>query len=102
LKRNLIGKFNLTLSSSTHARPLENIVITIELGEGATSVSATASGDSRGILPGGGGKNPNFPVGGQGGGNWDFDPLKGVLRWTIGEMVGNEKPASLVGSFVCR
>jgi hypothetical protein len=92
----------LTLSSNTHARPIENLVVTISLGEETTSVSATASGDSRGLLPGGGGKNPAFPVGGQGGGNWDFDPLRKVLRWSIGELAGNEKPASLVGSFVCR
>lgn len=95
------GKFNLTLSSNTHGRPLENVVISIQLGSDATSVSATASGDNRGILPGGG-KNPNYPVGALGGGTWDFDPNKGVLRWMIGALTANEKAASLVGSFVCR
>ena len=89
------------LSSNTHGRPLENVVISIQLGPEVTSVSATASGDTRGILPGGG-KNPNYPVGALGGGSWDFDPNKGVLRWMITALTANEKAASLVGSFVCR
>lgn len=77
------------------------MVISIQLGPEVTSVSATASGDTRGILPGGG-KNPNYPVGALGGGSWDFDPNKGVLRWMISALTANEKAASLVGSFVCR
>lgn len=76
--------------------------MSINLGASVNSVSATVSGDTRGLLPGRSGRNPQFPVGGQGGGEWHFDSNKGgVLKWTIGELTANEKAASLVGSFVC-
>lgn len=99
----LAGKFTLSLASRTHSRPLENIIISIYLGDSTTYVSATASGDSRGLISGGGGGGglANPQIGCVGGGTWEFDPNTKVLKWSISSLTANEKAASLVGSFTC-
>ena len=74
------GRFSLTLTSRTNHRPLEDIVIFINLGAGATSVSATATGDRKllgvpsGGLSSGGKRAEGVGEGGVGGGTWEFDP----------------------------
>lgn len=67
----------MTLTSRTNHRPIEDIVVSIYLGKGASSVSATANGDKRplgGISgPGGAGRKEESD-GWVGGGTWEFDP----------------------------
>lgn len=78
------GRFSLTLTSRSNRRPVEDIVISIYLGSGATSVSATATGDRRPLGMGGGAlgagvkRDESAAEGYQGGGSWDFDPLTQV------------------------
>ncbi|ODN98475.1 AP-3 complex subunit mu [Cryptococcus wingfieldii CBS 7118] len=91
------GRFSLTLSSRVNSLPLENIVISIFLGKGATSVNATATGDRR-PLHSHVGKEENAE-GFVGGGTWDFDPHTQVLRWRISSLVTTERSPTLAGSF---
>jgi AP-3 complex subunit mu len=71
------GRFSLTLSSKVN-RIVEDIVISIHLGSGATSASATATGDrppmSMGGPTGAGKRQDAAAEGFAGGGNWEFDP----------------------------
>jgi AP-3 complex subunit mu len=70
------GRFSLTLSSKIN-RVVEDIVVSIHLGAGASSVSATATGDRPPMSlsgPTGAGKKDMAAEGFAGGGNWEFDP----------------------------
>jgi len=71
------GRFSLTLSSKIN-RVVEDIVISIHLGSGASSVSATATGDRPPMSmsrPTGAGQRQDMAAEGfAGGGNWEFDP----------------------------
>ncbi|RSH93999.1 hypothetical protein EHS25_006652 [Saitozyma podzolica] len=85
------GKFSLTLASRS-SRPLEDITVTICLGAGATSVSATATGDKRplGVAPAGlapGGRKDEAAA------------LGNILRWTISSLLSTERPPTLTGSW---
>lgn len=103
-----------------NTRPIENIIISIYLGENVSHVSATPSGDSRGI---GSGNTGGTVLGCVGGGTWEFDPNKKarhfgllemgrqkltlgifsqILKWLISSLTSIEKSASLVGSFSTR
>ncbi|KAI9637856.1 adaptor complex subunit medium chain 3 [Dioszegia hungarica] len=96
------GKFSLTLTSRTNARPIEDIVISIHLGQGTSSVSATATGDKRmpGVNSGGlARREENAAEGGVGGGTWEFDPHTQVLRWRLASLTATERAPSLTGSF---
>ncbi|GHJ86856.1 hypothetical protein NliqN6_3258 [Naganishia liquefaciens] len=93
------GKFSLSLTSRITARPIENIVISLYLGDNVGHVSATPSGDSRGLGTGNAG-GPGAVLGCVGGGTWEFDPNKKILKWVISALTSMEKAASLVGSFV--
>lgn len=103
------GKFSLTLTSRLN-RPTEDISISIYLGAGAASVSATATGDKRftgaasgatgGIGGIGIGGKEEIPQGGVGGGTWEFDPHTQIMRWKLSSMIASERPPSLTGSFV--
>lgn len=56
---------------------VEDIVVSIHLGAGASSVSATATGDRPPMSlsgPTGAGKKDMAAEGFAGGGNWEFDP----------------------------
>ena len=92
----------LTLTSRSSQRVVEDIVISIYLGKGATSVSATASGDRRPMGmssgPGGAGRKDESD-GWVGGGSWEFDPHSRIMKWTVSLLTSNERPASLTGSF---
>ena len=70
----LLGKFSLSLTSRVTTRPIENIVISLYLGDNVHHVSATPSGDSRGI----GNGNAGAVLGCVGGGTWEFDPKRKV------------------------
>lgn len=80
----IAGKFALTLSSRVPHTSVEKIIVSIYLGDTATSVSATASttGDRRA------------------GSSWEFDPNTKVLKWMVDSISANERPPSLVGTFV--
>ena len=75
------GRFSLTLSSKIN-RIVEDIVISIHLGSGTSSVSATATGDrppmSMGGPTGAGKRQDASAEGFAGGGNWEFDPRSRV------------------------
>ncbi|WRT67265.1 uncharacterized protein IL334_004232 [Kwoniella shivajii] len=91
------GRFSLTLTSRVSSKPLEDITISIYLGKGATSVSATAQGDRKPL----GTRNEEGAANGYvGGGNWEFDPHSQILRWTITSLVSTERSPTLTGSFV--
>ncbi|CAD6591025.1 MAG: hypothetical protein TREMPRED_005960 [Tremellales sp. Tagirdzhanova-0007] len=115
------GRFSLTLTPRLNHQALEDIIISINLGSGATSVSATATGDRRPIgvsangLSAGGNRDDGAASGGVGGGSWEFDPHTQVrksfavdaaseqqklLRWTLSSLSSSERPPTLTGSFV--
>lgn len=71
------GKFSLSLTSRVTARPIENIIISLYLGDNVNHVSATPSGDSRGIGSGNAGGSASV-LGCVGGGTWEFDPNRRV------------------------
>lgn len=96
------GKFQLTLSSRCQGRPVENIVVSIYLGEAATGVSATATGDSRSVVAQGANGGAAGAIGGVGGGTWEFDPNTGKLTWSLSSLTSNERPPSLTGTFTAR
>jgi AP-3 complex subunit mu len=66
-----------------NTRPIENIIISIYLGENVSHVSATPSGDSRGI---GSGNTGGTVLGCVGGGTWEFDPNKKARHFGLLEM----------------
>lgn len=79
------GRFSLTLSSKVN-RVVEDIVVSIHLGAGATSVSATATGDRPPMSmggPTGAGKKDMTAEGFAGGGNWEFDPHSRVRYFVL-------------------
>lgn len=71
------GKFTLSLTSRVASRPVENIIISLYLGDNVAHVSATPSGDSRGLGSGNVG-GAGAVLGCVGGGTWEFDPNKRV------------------------
>jgi AP-3 complex subunit mu len=83
------GRFSLTLSSKVN-RIVEDIVVSIHLGSGASSVSATATGDrppmSMGGPTGAGKRQDAAAEGFAGGGNWEFDPHSRVSYRLMIEM----------------
>lgn len=110
------GKFSLSLTSRVTSRPVENIIVSVYLGDNVAHVSATPSGDSRGLGSGNAG-GTGAVLGCVGGGTWEFDPNKRVrcrgsrrgdsmadvamqvLKWVISALTSMENAASLVGSF---
>ena len=105
-----VGKFSLVLTSGSNHRPIEDIIISINLGQGTTGVSATATGDRRppgvssglsgGARPGGLSGNRNDMIDGfADGGTWEYDPHTQVLRWCISSLTVREKAPTLTGSF---
>jgi AP-3 complex subunit mu len=82
------GQFALTLTSRTNHRPLDDVVVSIFLGEGVSSVSATATGDrkpmgfSSGPVPlSSKTRKDELSEGHAGGGSWEFDPHTQVGRF---------------------
>ncbi|WVR05293.1 hypothetical protein IAU60_002306 [Kwoniella sp. DSM 27419] len=101
LKANLVvqpngGKLSLTLTPRLSHRPLEDVTISIFLGKGASTVSATANGDRR---PLGTRIEEGVADGHVGGGNWEFDPHTQILTWTLSSLVSTERAPTLTGSF---
>ncbi|WWD10014.1 hypothetical protein V865_008147 [Kwoniella europaea PYCC6329] len=91
------GRFSITLSSRLNSRPLEDIVISIYLGKGATSVCATAQGERK---PLGSRSEEGAAEGFVAGGNWEFDPHTQILKWKLSSLVSTERSPTLTGSFV--
>lgn len=94
------GRFTLTLSSRLNSRPLENINVSIFLGEGATSVSANASGERRPLHTQIG--KEETAEGFVGGGNWEFDPHTQIVKWHLASLVSTERSPTLTGTFTSR
>ncbi|KIM45929.1 hypothetical protein M413DRAFT_64288 [Hebeloma cylindrosporum] len=90
------ANFDITLTSRLSARSLENLVIELNLGEGASAIKCIASRGAGGL--GRGGVNSLDVGGGNSGASWAFDSKKRVLKWEI----SNAPPLSswnLRGSF---
>ncbi|WWC60961.1 uncharacterized protein I303_103538 [Kwoniella dejecticola CBS 10117] len=101
VKANLVvepngGRFSITLSSRLSGRPLEDIVLSIYLGKGATAASATAQGDRKPI---GVRTEESVADGHVGGGTWQFDPHTQVFKWNLASLVTTERSPTLTGSF---
>ncbi|KAF5322424.1 hypothetical protein D9619_001063 [Psilocybe cf. subviscida] len=76
------GSFDVTLTSRLNTRNLENIVVELDLGEGAAGIKCTAARGTGGL--GRGGINAlDMGSGGNTGASWAFDSKKRVLRWEI-------------------
>jgi AP-3 complex subunit mu len=79
-------------SRITH-HAVEDIVVSMDLGRGATSVSATATGDRRplgsSIGHGGAGRKDESSEGWVGGGTWEFDPNTQMLKAVVGDVERN-------------
>ncbi|KGB79746.2 AP-3 complex subunit mu [Cryptococcus deuterogattii R265] len=91
------GRFTLTLSSRLNTRPLEDINVSIFLGQGATSVSANASGERRPLHIQIG--KDETAEGFVGGGNWEFDPHTQIVKWHLASLVSTERSPTLTGTF---
>jgi len=90
------ASFDITLTSRHTTRPLENVVIELNLGEGASSIKCVASRGTGGL--GRGGVGMDMGAGGNSGASWAFDSRKKVLKWEI----SNAPPSSswnIRGSF---
>lgn len=91
------ASFNLTFSSRLTTRPIENVCVELNLGEGAHAIKCVASRESGGLGRG----LSSLETGGSTSStaSWAFDSRKKVLRWEI----PNVPPSthwSLQGSFV--
>jgi AP-3 complex subunit mu len=72
-----IGSFDITLTSRLNARNLENIVVQLNLGEGASGIKCIAARGTGGL--GRGGVNAlDSGIGGSSGASWAFDSRKRV------------------------
>jgi AP-3 complex subunit mu len=75
------ASFDITLTSRLSARSLENLVIELNLGEGASAIKCIASRGTGGL--GHGGVNTLDMGGGNSGASWAFDSKKRILKWGI-------------------
>lgn len=67
----------MTLTSRLTTRPLENVIVELNLGEGASAVKCIAARGSGGL--GRGGIGPmDMGIGGSSGASWTFDIKKRV------------------------
>ncbi|KAH9482902.1 AP-3 complex subunit mu-1 [Psilocybe cubensis] len=73
--------FDVTLTSRLNGRSLENLVIELNLGEGASGIKCVAGRGTGGL--GRGGIGAMDVVGGSSGASWAFDSRKKVLKWEI-------------------
>lgn len=76
LQNLLLASFDITLTSRLSARSLENLVIELNLGEGASAIKCIASRATGGL--GRGGVNSPDMGGGSSGASWAFDSKKRV------------------------
>lgn len=90
------GRFSLTLTS--RAPRLEDVVVSIFLGTSTTGISATPAGDRKPHSQGQG--QDGAADGHVGGGTCEFDPHTQVLRWTLSSIVQHERSPTLTGSLV--
>ncbi|KAF8803739.1 clathrin adaptor, mu subunit [Phlegmacium glaucopus] len=91
------ASFDVTLSSRLTTRPLENVVIELNLGEGASAIKCIAARGMGGL--GRGGVGPmDMGIGASSGASWAFDIKKRVLKWEI-PIVPPSSSWNLRGSF---
>ena len=69
-----VASFDITLTSRLTTRPLENLVVEMNLGEGASGIKCVAARGTGGLGRGGVGMD----MGGSGGASWAFDSRKKV------------------------
>jgi len=86
------ASFDITLTSRLTTRVLENVVVQLDLGEGASSIKCTAARGTGGLGRGGA---MDVGIGGSSGASWTFNIRKRVLKWEIPSMAH----WSLRGSF---
>jgi len=89
------ASFDITLTSRLTTRVLENVVVQLNLGEGASSIKCTAARGTGGLGRGGA---MDVGIGGSSGASWTFDIKKRVLKWEIPSMAPSSN-WSLRGSF---
>lgn len=76
------ASFDVTITSRLTTRPLENVVVEFNLGEGASAIKCIAARGTGGL--GRGGVGPmDMGIGGSSGASWAFDIKKRVLKWEI-------------------
>jgi len=73
------ASFEITLTSRLTTRVLENVVVQLNLGEGASSIKCTAARGTGGLGRGA----MDVGIGGSSGASWTFDIKKRVLKWEI-------------------
>jgi len=73
---NEVASFNLTLTSRLSTKPLQNVVVELNLGEGASGIKCVASRGTGGL--GRGGVSMNKGVVGNSGASWAFDARQKV------------------------
>jgi len=76
------ASFDITITSRLTTRLLENVVVELNLGEGASAIKCVAARGTGGL--GRGGVGPmDMGIGGSSGASWTFDIKKRVLKWEI-------------------
>jgi len=76
------ASFDITITSRLTTRLLENVVVELNLGEGASAIKCIAARGTGGL--GRGGVGPmDMGIGGSSGASWTFDIKKRVLKWEI-------------------
>ncbi|KDR83498.1 hypothetical protein GALMADRAFT_261870 [Galerina marginata CBS 339.88] len=91
------ASFDITLTSRLSGRSLENLVVELNLGDGASGIKCIAARGTGGLGRGGVG-SMDVGIGGNNGASWAFDSKKRVLKWEI----NNAPPSSswnIRGSF---
>ncbi|KAF8914140.1 clathrin adaptor mu subunit [Gymnopilus junonius] len=89
--------FRCHINVSSQCRPLENVVIELHLGDGASGIKCIAARGTGGLGHGGVG-SMDMGMGGNTGASWAFDSRRKVLKWEI----SNVPPSSswnIRGSF---
>ncbi|KAF9057497.1 Mu homology domain-containing protein [Panaeolus papilionaceus] len=90
------ASFDINFTSRLTTRPLENVVVELNLGHGASGIKCVAARGMGGLGRGGGGMD--LSGGGNVGASWAFDSKKKVLKWEI-SAVPPSSTWSLRGSF---
>ncbi|KAF8165113.1 Mu homology domain-containing protein [Crassisporium funariophilum] len=91
------ASFDITLTSRLTTRPLENVNVELNLGEGALGIKCIAARGTGGLGRGGVGAL-DMGLGGNAGASWAFDSKKRVLKWEIAS-VPPSSSWNLRGSF---
>jgi AP-3 complex subunit mu len=81
----LTASFDITITSRLTTRLLENVVVELNLGEGASAIKCVAARGTGGL--GRGGVGPmDMGIGGSSGASWTFDIKKRVIVFFTKEL----------------